>query len=223
MTQDIHITRRPALALLAVVSWAGVLLQLWLSINLALANGKSASDGIVAFLGYFTVLSNVFVALCASLPLIARSSRLGRWFDKPMVLGCATTAIVLVGIAYHLLLRNVWAPQGLQLLADYLLHYVVPIAALACWVAFPPRARLGILAPLVWCLYPVCYLIYALIRGEVLGTYPYHFIDVASLGYSRVLFNGFGLLAAFIVLGAIVLAIARGRNHFGSLPAQVRG
>jgi hypothetical protein len=211
MTQDNQVVSKPALAALALVSWAGVLLQLWLSINLALANDKTAGDGLVAYLGYFTVLTNLFVALTATLPLIAGSSRLGRWFGKPMVLGCATTAIVLVGIVYHLLLRNVWAPQGFQLLADNVLHYAVPIATLAYWIVYPPRAKLSLLAPLVWCLYPVCYLVYVLIRGAVLGSYPYHFIDVASLGYRQTLINGLGLLAAFLAVGAVVVAIARVR------------
>lgn len=223
MTRNNRIAGKPALAALAVVAWAGVLLQLWLSLNLALANGKTAGDGVVAFLGYFTVLSNLFVALSATLPLVARASGPGRWFGKPMVLGCATTAILLVGIVYHLLLRNAWAPQGLQLLADYVLHYVVPIAALAYWVVYPPQARLDLLAPLVWCLYPAGYLIYALIRGAVLGSYPYHFIDVASLGYVQVSINGLGLLVAFLLLGAFVVAIAAIRNRFRPVAGHARG
>lgn len=214
MTQNNKVTRAPALAALAFVSWAGVLLQLWLSINLALANGKTAGDGIVVFFGYFTVLSNLFVALAATLPLIARSTRLGRLFGNPMMLGCATTAILLVGIAYHLLLRHVWAPHGLQLLADNLLHYVVPTSALAYWVLYPPRSRLGFMAPLVWCLYPAGYLVYVLVRGVVVGSYPYHFIDVANLGYRQVLINGSGLLVAFLVLGVFVVGVTAIRNRF---------
>ncbi|WP_149194438.1 Pr6Pr family membrane protein [Luteimonas suaedae] len=218
MTRDNQVANRPALAALAIVSWAGVLLQLWLSVDMALANGKTAGDGVVAFLGYFTVLSNLFVALSATLPLVVRSSGPGSWFGKPMVLGCATTAILLVGIAYHLLLRDVWAPQGLQLLADSVLHYVVPVSALAYWALYASRNRLGFLAPLVWCLYPAGYLIYALVRGAALGSYPYHFIDVTSLGYRQVLVNGFGLLVAFLVLGAFVVAITLIRNRFPPMP-----
>lgn len=58
---------------LAVVAWSGVVLQLGLSIALAQSNGRTAVDGVVAFLGYFTVLSNLFVALVATLPLLGRS------------------------------------------------------------------------------------------------------------------------------------------------------
>ncbi len=207
---------KPALALLAAIAWAGVLLQLWLSIDLARTNGKSAIDGVVAYLGYFTVLSNLFVALAATLPLAARNSRLGQWFARPSVRGCATTAIVCVGIGYHLLLREIWDPQGWQLVADMVLHYVVPIGALAYWVGFPPRTPIHWRAPLAWCLYPMAYGVYALLRGEMMGTYPYPFIDVASLGYARVLGNTVVLLACFAVMGSLVVLIARQSARLGS-------
>ena len=213
MALNNQVANKPALIALAVIAWAGVLLQLALSIQLALANGKTASDGVIVFLGYFTVLSNLFVALAAALPLIAGLSSLGRWFGRPTVLGCATTSILTVGIGYHLLLRNVWAPQGLQLLADVVLHYVVPISAFAYWVAFPPRAKLAVLTPLAWSLYPISYMIYALLRGQILGSNPYHFIDVASIGYRQVLINALGLLICFIVVGSAVLIISVLRNR----------
>lgn len=209
-----QIACKPALATLAVISWAGVLLQFWLSINLALANGKTVGDGMVVFFGYFTVLTNLFVALTATMPLIVGFSRLGRWFGKPVVFSSANVSILMVGITYHLFLRNVWQPQGLQLLADIVLHYVVPILTLAYWLAFLPRSKLGVLAPLVWCLYPMGYFVYVFARGELLGSYPYYFIDVTSLGYGKAMLNSFGLLISFIALGAAVRAVATLRNRF---------
>ena len=214
VTMNEQVTCKPALAALAIIAWAGVLLQFWLSINLALGNGNTVGEGIVVFLGYFTVLTNLFVALTATLPIIMGSSRLGRWFGKPMVLGSAVTSILIVGITYHFLLRNVWQPQGLQLLADAVMHYVVPILAFAYWLVFPPRSKLGILAPLAWCLYPMFYFVYVFARGELLGSYPYYFIDVQELGYGKVMLNSFGLLISFIVLGADVLAVAAVRNRY---------
>ena len=218
-----QIACKPALAALAIIAWAGVLLQFWLSINLALANGKTVVDGIIVVFGYFTVLTNLFVALTATLPLIAGFSRLGRWFGKPIVLGSATTSILMVSVTYHFLLRNIWQPQGPQLFADIVLHYVVPIFAFAYWLVFPRRSKLGVLAPLAWCLYPIGYFVYVFVRGELLGFYPYYFIDVASIGYRQAMLNSFGLLVAFIALGAAVLAIATLRDRLRTAPNPVRG
>ena len=194
-------------ALLAAVAWLALLLQLYLSIELAISNGRSVIHGTFAFLAYFTVLTNLFVALAASLPLLAGATRLGRFFARPDVLGCAITSIVMVGAGYHLLLRNAWNPQGLQLVADYMLHYVVPLCALVYWVVFAPRTRIGALAPLIWCLYPIGYFIYALIRGELTGTYPYYFIDVGSIGFVRVLANSAAMLLAFALVGSAIRLI----------------
>ena len=211
---------RLALALVAVIAWFGVLLQLGLSIRLALSNGKSIADGLIAFFGYFTVLTNILVALTSSLPLTLGSTRLGRWFGTGMVLGCTTTAILLVGIVYHLLLRNVWAPEGWQWIADMTLHYAIPIALFGYWISFPPSQKLSIWAPLAWCLYPLIYLAYVFARGELIGSYPYHFIDVTKLGYVKALVNSLSLLVAFVLLGCIVNGIARLRNT--TTPVEAR-
>jgi hypothetical protein len=195
-------------AALAVTAWTAALLQFMLSIRAALASGQTALDGVEAFFSYFTVLTNLFVALAAALPLIAGNTGLGRFFARPTVLGCATTAIVMVGAGYHLLLRDVWDPQGLQRVADNLLHYVVPVATLVYWLVFAPRVRLGMLAPLVWCLYPLGYLAYVLVRGALTGLYPYYFIDAANLGYPKVMLNAAGMFGAFLAVGALVRAVA---------------
>ena len=211
MSRSAASTDAAARVLLAAIAWFGVLLQLWLSIRLAHANGKTAIDGIVVFLGYFTVLTNLFVALVAMLPLLTANSRIGRGFGGPLMRGCATTAILTVGIGYHLLLRNIWNPQGLQWVADMVLHYLVPAATAAYWIGWPPRARLPAWAPLAWTLYPAGYAVYALVRGEVLGAYPYPFIDVGQLGYGPVAVNLLALLAVFVALGFAVRAVAHAR------------
>ena len=136
--------RIPA-ALLAALAWAALALQLALSVRLSRANGSGTLHGLWVFLAYFTVLSNLLVAAAAT--LAARRADGGRELRWR---GCAATAIVLVGLGYHLLLRNAWNPQGAQWLADMLLHYAVPLAALAWWLGWPPRGRIPATAPLAW-------------------------------------------------------------------------
>lgn len=194
-------------AMLSLLAWAALSLQLGLSLHLVHAQGGTAIDALVIFLGYFTILSNLFVALTAGAAALSPESRLA----SPMLRGCATTAIVVVGLGYHLLLRQIWDPQGWQWVADNLLHYAVPIASLAHWLLFPPQTRLPKRALLLWTLYPVAYLAYALIRGEWIGTYPYPFIDVPALGYPRVFVNAAGLMLVFLAAGALLRLAARRR------------
>jgi hypothetical protein len=191
-------------ALLAVIAWSAVLLQLWLSVKLAVANGETVADGVVSLLGYFTVLTNAFVALMATAGVLSVRKGSNSLLYSTSLVGCVTTAILFVGLVYQVLLRDLWSPQGAQLVADILLHYAVPVGALIHWLIYRHR-RLPIWAPLVWCLYPMGYLVYMLGRGELMGTYPYPFMDVIALGYGRTLLNGAGLLAVFACLGFIVL------------------
>ncbi len=132
----------PARVALAVLVWSGVLLQLWLSCRLALANGKSLADGLIVYLGYYTVLTNILVALVLTSSLFVRHTAFTRLFANAQVWGCAATSIALVGLAYHFLLRGIWQPQGLQWLADFLLHYATPVLFSVSWVFLPSRYRL---------------------------------------------------------------------------------
>ncbi|EQD26009.1 conserved hypothetical protein, membrane [mine drainage metagenome] len=117
--------------------------------------------------------------------------------------------IALVGLTYSLLLRALWQPQGAQWLADTLLHDVVPLLYLLLWAWVVPRAALRGSSALRWALYPLAYLVYALLRGAWLGRYPYPFIDVAQLGYARVALNAAGMLIVFLLIAAGLIALNR--------------
>lgn len=204
--------RKTAAGIIALVAWAGLGLQLWLSIRIAFVNGKTLAGGLVSYFGYFTILTNLFVALAMTLPLVSPASRAGKWFGRAVVLGCAVTAITGVGISYHVLLRHVWNPQGWQWVADMTLHYAVPILTLAHWILFPKKEPVSWKWPLLWCVYPAAYLVYALARGAVIHSYPYYFIDVPALGYGRVLMHSGGLFVVFLLIGAIITWLAAGRR-----------
>ena len=49
----------------------------------------------------------------------------------------------------------------------------------------------------------------SLLHGAVTGFYPYPFLEVGQLGYERVLLNMGVLMAAFAVLGLILVGIDR--------------
>ena len=198
--------------LLGAVAWAGVLLQLVLSLRMAASNGKTPLQGLVVYFGYFTLLTNLFIALICAAHWRRSGSAFGRWLQRPVVLGCATTAILLVGLAYHFLLREIWSPQGAQWLSDGVLHYVVPLLALVHWWFLSHREPLPWSVVPCWCLYPIVYFAYALVRGEILESYPYPFIDVTEIGYARALVNAMALLVGFTGLGFVVLGISRIRS-----------
>jgi hypothetical protein len=200
---------RAVVTAFALLAWFGLLLQLFITVHSNVQSGKGALWGIVVFLGYFTILTNLLVCLALTLPLAAPASASGIFFARSDVNACVATSIVFVGLAYHFLLRNLWHPQGLSLLADTLLHYITPILFLLHWWFAFPKGALRWSYPFIWGLYPTAYLVYALIRGAIIGNYPYGFIDPKAIGYEKTVVNGIGLLIVFFALGLILVALGR--------------
>ena len=202
-----HTAKRAATALTCLTG-AAVLLQLWLSLRLGTASGQGWEHGLLMYLGYFTVLTNLLVMVVA----LRGAGALDGGRDHPWR-GAAVTSIVVVGLAYHLLLRKVWDPQGLQLVADILLHYAVPLATLAWWLALPPLKRFAPRQPLLWLAWPLGYCVYALLRGSIIGSYPYYFIDAGVIGMPRALLNSAGLGIVFAAVAYAVWGVARLRQR----------
>lgn len=194
---------------LAALAWFGVLLQTFLTLHSAINGGRGVLSGIISLLGYFTILTNLLVCFALTFPLLAPASAMGRFFARSDVNAGVATSIVFVGLSYYFLLRNVWDPQGLALLANDLLHYVMPTIFLIYWWFNFPKGALRWSYPLIWGIYPTAYLVYVLIRGPLVGGYPYGFIDPTAIGYQKTVINGIGLLFVFIALGMILIALGR--------------
>jgi hypothetical protein len=200
---------RLAALVVAALAWCALLLQLGIVLRGAIVHGSGIGQAILTYFGYFTVLSNLFIALIGTAGAMGRTPDAPGLFYGPQSVGCGTTAIVLVGLTYHALLRQLWDPTGAQRLADVLLHYVVPLTAVLHWLVYRGRDQLSWRAPFRWCLYPVLYFVFMLLRGALTDIYPYPFVDVTALGYVRVLGNAAALLGAFTVLGFAVRGVGR--------------
>jgi len=193
---------------IALVGWSAILLQLVLSLRLATSNGKSVAAGLVIYLSYFTVLTNILVAVALTVPCFAPATKAGRFFDRPGVNTAIAAYIAVVGIAYSLLLRHIWNPEGWQLIADHLLHDAIPKGGLR-FAQLP-----------VWLLYPIGYFAYSLVRGALTASYSYPFIDVSTIGYRQAMTNALLVLLAFVgVASALILVSRFDRKH----PSLERG
>lgn len=191
----------------SLVAWGGLLLQFYLSVQLAAATGQGLIAGLISFFGFFTVLTNLLVCLAFTLPVIAGRTAVGQFFARPFAVAGVATSIAFVGLSYHLLLRNVWNPQGAQLFANVLLHYVTPALFVLYWLLFWRKGSLRWIDAVAWAIYPMVYFGYALVRGSIIGSYPYGFIDVSVIGVQRTLVNAFGLLCVFMMLGLLTVWI----------------
>ena len=113
------------------------------------------------------------------------------------------------GIVYNIVLRQIWNPEGLQMVVDELLHSVIPVLFVVYWLAFVQKEKLLWKNFLPWLLYPSIYLVYILIRGSLSGFYPYPFIDVDSLGYEEVFINCGVVCLAFMFFSFLLIGLSR--------------
>lgn len=208
----------------ALLGWLALALQLLLSIQLTIANGKGALAGVWTYLGYFTILTNVLAAL--ALTAAARGSHgvLSRFFTRPDVHTAIAMSIVIVAAIYNLMLRQLWQPHGWQIVADNVLHVVMPALFLLHWWLAVPKATLRWPQVMVWQLYPAAYFAYVLVRGAVNHWYPYPFLDVNTLGYLHALTNACAVLLVFVLVALLLVALGRWQVRRSSkaapLPAQ---
>jgi hypothetical protein len=195
------------MALIALVAWFALVLQLSLMLALQSQTGLSVLEVVIKFLSFFTILSNTIVAVSLTLILLKPQSGLAVFFAKPANKTAVAVYILVVGIVYNLILRALWAPTGWQRVADELLHVAVPLLYLIYWLFFVPKGYLQWKTPINWLLYPICYLIYSIIRGAVTKFYPYPFIDVNQLGYGRTLINAGLMFLGFLLLGLLFVGM----------------
>lgn len=186
-----------------------VLVGLVLRIALLVSDGTqgafdSTTDRVFNLFCFFTIQSNIIVGV-TSLLLAQDPTRSSTAFRTFRLTGLVCIAVT--GIVYHSLLSGLTDLHGLELGADHLLHTVSPIMAVIGWLVFGPRRLTASRIVLLSLIFPVCWLVFALIRGEVIDYYPYPFLDVNDVGYGRVFLNTLGISALYIGLAAGATAL----------------
>ena len=198
---------RFAAALIALVAWIGLGVQYQASF--AMTGGDPVQTAWV-MLRYFTILTNLVVAIVMS--LIALGRRV-----SSATLGGVTLAIMLVGVVYVTLLRGLLDLSGGAKLADTLMHYATPVLVPLWWLMFAPKGKLEWRDPAIWSLFPLAYFPYALARGAYEGIYAYPFINVTKIGWTQVGINAVMIAGGFLVAGNLVVALdgllGRGRRR----------
>ena len=194
-------------AVFACVGWFALILQYVLTLTGNPHMG--AGELTLNFFSYFTILSNILVALALTVPAMAPDSGPGRWLQTEGVRAAVAMYIVVVGVVYHFLLAPTWNPQGWALVGNNLLHYVMPAAFVVDWLVFTPKGRLRWVDPAKWLVPVLIYGGWTLLHGELSGWWPYWFTDVDKLGLGKVMVHFAGLLVFFLIVGLIVVAIDR--------------
>lgn len=192
------------LAAISLLGWFGLIGQFYLII---LNRVTSILETVTRYFSFFTILTNLIVAICCTTLIVNRNSKIKSFFSRQNTLTAVAVYITIVGLIYNIILRFLWKPEGLQWIVDELLHSVIPLLFIAFWLLIVPKGRLDWKNVLAWLLYPLIYLVFILLRGIPSSFYPYPFIDVEKIGYSKTFINSSGMLLAFLAISILFLIV----------------
>ncbi|HWK78389.1 Pr6Pr family membrane protein [Microbacterium sp.] len=213
----------------AVLGLAAIIRQLTLSLGNALSSetawGGHLPTVIANFFSYFTILSNVLavIALVIGGLWMLRTRRTAEaepaWLAT--LLACASTYMIVTGIVYNLLLRNIPLAGISDVWTNETLHVVIPLVMLADVLFAPRRRALPRGAMLTAVIFPIVWAAYTLIRANFITSpatgnpwwYPYPFLDPhLQGGYLGVIAYILGIAVAIIAVAAFVVWVGRRRG-----------
>ena len=168
---------------------------------------------LVNFFSYFTILSNALAALALLIGAYFSFTRRRdpAWFN--VSLAAVVTYMATTGVVYNLLLRSISLDQGRTLpWSNEVLHLIAPIYIVLVWVLSPGKSPLKWSAIGTIVAFPLAWVVYTMIRGPLVGWYPYPFLNPAQPG-------GYGAVAVYVIaiagfigiMSCAVIALSRTR------------
>jgi len=170
---------------------------------------------VVNFFSFFTNLSNLFAATvlligCRAVLLKRKSTK-----TEDIIRGTSVVCMVIVGIVFSLLLRDVDLGH-LQPWVNTVLHYIMPVAVVLDWLLWPPKSKLRFAQVGYWLLFPFIYLVYTLIRGAIVGFYPCPFLTPSKVGgYAGVAVYSVAILGVFLACSWLLMVVSNRRQRVG--------
>jgi len=197
----------------ALLAWSFIFGQYAVLLKEGTYGGLGATS--LTYFGFFTVTTNILVALAVSVTLLQPSSKLRHIFERQSVRAAIALYIFVVAVIYYALLAADHHPEGISALFNIGLHFVMPVLYILDWLIFADKGDIPYKSAPYWTLYPLAYGAFNLIRGHFTGFYPYPFLDISKIGVGAVSLNmlGFALFYGFGGLAVIFLGRALSKSR----------
>ena len=187
---------KKALALLLVITSAtGLLIDF-----IMVAIEDSFLDSIM-ILKYFTIQSNLLVCIYFVLVLLGYDHKVRKF------LGGITVYMFVTFIVFLVMLSPIWQPTGIRLVANVLLHYVIPFLTVLYVAIYKEEYNYQSKDIKIWMIYPFSYFGMVLILGVLNNDYIYPFLDVGEVGIFRFILVVIFLVFFFLLLSFILVKI----------------
>jgi hypothetical protein len=184
-----------------------LLLQLYLIIQ---NRTVGVTETLIRYISFFTISSNLLATICFYFIIGNPGPDAKSFFARYKTIAAITVYMFVVGLVYNMVLRGQHpALEGGAMIANELLHVVMPLLILTYWLVFAEKNTLEWKSIFPWLIYPLVYCIYTLIRGGIVHFYPYPFMNVDFWGLSIVLLHCLYVCIAFFVVSVLLVAVAK--------------
>lgn len=190
-----------SLRLIAVIAIVVAVVAQWLE------SSQTPTYSFWNFFGYFTIQSNLIVAVALAVTLVAAARRKRADLAVSVLRGAATVYIATTGIVYNTLLTGANVSASVPWSND-IVHKIIPVYAVLDWLLFSDHARLLLRHVWWFLLYPAVWTTVVLLRGATDGWVPYPFLDPAQ-GYGVVAIYVVGIAVSITLLGILVVGMSR--------------
>jgi hypothetical protein len=190
-----------SLRLIAVIAIVVAVVAQWLE------SAQTPTYSFWNFFGYFTIQSNLIIAVALAVALVAAVRRKRADLAVSVLRGAATVYIATTGIVYNTLLTGANVSASVPWSND-IVHKIIPVYAVLDWLLFSDRARLLLRHVWWFLLYPAVWTTVVLVRGATDGWVPYPFLDPAQ-GYGVVAIYVVGIAVSITLLGILVVGMSR--------------
>jgi hypothetical protein len=177
------------------------------------------------YFGYLTHQSNIAAVLMftAGGVIMLRGFREPDWASAGRMV--ITSYLAVAGIVFGLLAAQA-AERDYRLdvpWSDQLLHFWIPGYALLDWLLAPGRHRVSWRFSALVLGYPLIWGMFTMVRGSVVGWYPYFFLDPFQLrSIGEFALYAAGALALFSALSTMLNVAARVVPPIGEVPSEKR-
>ena len=180
----------------------------------------------IIMLSYFTIQSNILVALLAVFYIVANiikdvkkqdiTTKLPFLIILIIILNITLTGIIYLTILLPVDLQDGTLTMGASPVANILLHAVVPVLAITYFLIFADKTPVKLRHAYVFVIYPIIYWCFTMLRSlsgvKFMGTslYPYFFLDPEynNQGFGMVLLYVVGLVAVFYGAGLLLTMLS---------------
>lgn len=180
-------------------------------------------DTVANWLSKFTMESNAFTALVLlggallTGPLIMSAT-----WDR--LRGATVMYMVMTFIIYGVLISGFDNPfTTSRHWTHTVLHQLMPVVVVLDFAIRPLLHRLTWRDALGWCVYPIVFLVYSLMRGAIIDWYPYNFMNPHKVGgYGGVALYSLGITAGFLALAFAIIWLSNLRAQWPDKPLVQR-